>query len=219
MPLGNDKRTKVFDTFATIGSQTPVAIVWPDVELDDPQRELLSHLLRAMSYFGRAESWVDAKLLDTWTGDINCRPLNGAGVDGDEELVRLLAPASQDDFRHWRERTLADMQQKKLEEKKARQREKGKSDANVKLTPKEAAALDAALPATLFDALHAETGDLRSAGWNRPPAAGGRLRPPSGCVCSLADKTPVFPITSPHGRPLCSCRQRPAAADRRAVHR
>ncbi|QDU39639.1 CRISPR-associated protein, family (Cas_GSU0054) [Maioricimonas rarisocia] len=171
MPLGNDKRTKVFDTFVSVGSETPVTIVWPDVELDGPQRELLSRLLRAMSYFGRAESWVEAKLLDTWNGDVNCRPLNGGGVAEEEELVRLLAPAPPDDFRQWRERTLTDMQQKKLEEKKSRQRDKGKSDANVKLTPGEAAALDAALPATLFDALHAETGDLRSAGWNRPPGS------------------------------------------------
>lgn len=54
--------TAVIDAFVTIPSDLPFIIRWPDcsetLRLDD-----LSPLLASMPYFGRAESWCDARLL------------------------------------------------------------------------------------------------------------------------------------------------------------
>ena len=42
----------------------------------------------------------------------------------------------------------------------------------LKLSKKDEQAIDDSLPATLFDALHADTAELRKAGWNQPPGTG-----------------------------------------------
>ena len=59
----------------------------------------------------------------------------------------------------------------KIEQKKQEALKKGKDLEKVKLSKKDLQTIEAGLPATLFDALHAETGDLRKAGWNRPPGS------------------------------------------------
>src|SRR4051794_39462128 len=46
MPLTNDERTKIFDTFVAVNPEDPVIAVWPDVSLTDEQRQLLDRLLR-----------------------------------------------------------------------------------------------------------------------------------------------------------------------------
>jgi hypothetical protein len=62
MPLVNDGRTKVFDTFVVVSPEDCVVAAWPEVALTPPERELLRKLLAAMSYFGRAELWIEAYL-------------------------------------------------------------------------------------------------------------------------------------------------------------
>src|SRR5690606_35486747 len=57
-----DKTTKVLDTFAYVGSQ-PVVVHWP-VRLEDEARKLLELLVESLSYLGRAESWVSARMLN-----------------------------------------------------------------------------------------------------------------------------------------------------------
>lgn len=99
MPMGYskgiEKTTKVFDAFVSMDRKTDLLAVWPTVSLDSAQRELLSLLLGRLSYFGRAESWCDARLLpaDSSPGTPNCRPLaaDASPRDG-EELVRVLCP-------------------------------------------------------------------------------------------------------------------------------
>lgn len=171
MPIANDNRTKIFDTFVAVGPESPVIVCWHDACLDDSQRSLLQRLLAAMFYFGRAESWVDARLLDDWEGEPNAYPLNELGVQDRQELVRLLCPAAQGEYADWRERTLGDLLTRKLEEKKTKARQKGKADDKIKLSAKETQALEGTLPPTIFEALHAETDDIRGAGWNRPPGS------------------------------------------------
>ncbi len=48
---------------------------------------------------------------------------------------------------------------------------KAKDPAKIRLTPKELSKLEAQAGKDLFDALLADTGDLRSAGWNYPPGS------------------------------------------------
>ncbi len=171
MPTANDKKTKIFDTFITLAPEDPIIIVWPDVDLDDSLGQILDRLLRQMTYFGRAESWVDAKLLDTWQGAPNAMPVNGHPADTTTESVRLLTTVAEDDYSAWRTETRQTQLDRKLGEKRRAALDKGKDPDKVKLSPKDISPIESGLPETLFDALHASTGELRKAGWNRPPGS------------------------------------------------
>ncbi len=99
MPLGLKKeveqRTKVFDAFISVERDRELLVSWPDIVLDDPQREILARLLDRLGYFGRAESWCEARLVDSDTAHepANCRPLgDDAAPAAGEELVRVLCP-------------------------------------------------------------------------------------------------------------------------------
>jgi CRISPR-associated protein Csb2 len=60
---------------------------------------------------------------------------------------------------------------RKLAEKRNKAADKGKATDKVKLTKKDLENLDDSLPGDVFAALHAESGELRKAGWNRPPGS------------------------------------------------
>ena len=72
MPAANDTRTKIFDTFVTVAPEGAVIVTWPDVDLEESLACLLNRLLSMMTYFGRAESWVEARLLHVWDGETEC---------------------------------------------------------------------------------------------------------------------------------------------------
>ncbi len=171
MPVANDNRAKIFDTFIALSPNSPVVVIWPDLELSEPQRALLKELLSAISYLGRAESWIDASLVEQWQGEPNAFPLTSRDVDAKEELVRLLAPSEESTFLKWREETLDVMESRKLSEKQEKARQKGKPIEKEKLTPKDRQLLQNSLPTSIFDALHAETNVIRAAGWNYPPGS------------------------------------------------
>lgn len=54
----------VFDTFAVIRKDQPLLFHWPDVSLDIQLMADLKLLLGRMTYFGRAESWCQARVHD-----------------------------------------------------------------------------------------------------------------------------------------------------------
>ena len=61
------KKLLVHDPFIAIqrnaeGKPNPLAIVWEDETLEPQQESVLATLLRGLSYFGRAESWCEARL-------------------------------------------------------------------------------------------------------------------------------------------------------------
>lgn len=171
MPIANHNTSKIFDTFIVLPKSEPVIACWPEASLDDNQRTLLSKLLAAMSYFGRAESWVDARLLDEWSGDPNATPLNDHGVAPGQHLERLLAPDDVETFANWRSDALSRRENDLLGDKRRKAEAKGKSSNSVKLSPADRKKAAATIPEFLFQALHAETNDLRKAGWNRPPGS------------------------------------------------
>ena len=172
MPIARGKKTKIFDTFITLSPNQPVIAVWPHVTLDARSRQLLSRLLESMTYFGRAESWVCGSVLDDWNGKPNAVAVNGdASANSDSERVRLLATVSEDDYSVWRTEALQSQRDRKLDEKRKQARDKGKDEHRVTLSSKEQTAIEASLPESIFEALHADTGDLRKAGWNRPPGS------------------------------------------------
>ena len=172
MPAAKDARTKIFDTFVTVAPEAAVVVVWPDAELDESLAHLLNRLLSMMTYFGRAESWVEAKLHDTWQGKINAMPVNGHAVDDSlHERTRLLTTVAEDEYADWRGNALQARIDRKLDEERRKAREKGKDADKVKLSKKNRTDLASSLPETIFDALHADTSELRKAGWNRPPGS------------------------------------------------
>jgi len=171
MPIANHNTSKIFDTFVVVPKTQRIIVCWPDAELNDTQRELLTQLLKAMGYFGRAESWVEASLLDEWHGELNAVPLNEAGVRSDQQIERLLAVEPPDTYSNWQKEATAQRSESLLDEKRQKAAARGKPTDSVKLSAADKKKLDATLPETLFEALHSETEDLRKAGWNRPPGS------------------------------------------------
>jgi len=172
MPLVDGDRTKVFDTFIAVDPDDAVVAVWPDVELTPAERMLLGRLLAAMSYFGRAESWVHCAVLENVPSGQDVVPLElGQEPPSDYELIRTLVPVPADEHVAWYTETRDQLRRRKLDELLNTARAKGKPTDKVKLSRRDDQSIDELLPATLFDALHADTSSLRKAGWNMPPGS------------------------------------------------
>ncbi len=171
MPAAGDAKTKIFDTFLSINPCEPLIISWPQAELNLEQVELLKQLSQSINYFGRAESWVEAKVVDVAKDSCNTSPINDGEVGEDQELVRLLGLADSDSFLRWRESTCQALTNQKLKEEQDKAIARGKPIDKIKLPPKTVAAIESSLPLSTFDALQCDTSELRKAGWNRPPAS------------------------------------------------
>ncbi len=102
---GPDDKTLVFDAFVALDRAAEVVFVWPDASLPSPEhRALFSTLLDHLAFFGRAESWCAARLVDDaeaaarWQttrqahphGPLTAYPLNSGGVAPGYEVVRVL---------------------------------------------------------------------------------------------------------------------------------
>lgn len=141
------KTSLIFDAFAAVDRAEPLGVVWPNVELPDDQRSLLDDLLAVIGYLGRAESWVEARRVDT-APSANCQPGDDA-VDTDTgdirgEIITLYTPLPRAEYLALRNRFLVDRK------------------AQTKL--------GSTLPETLLGALSVDTNDLRRLGWSQPPA-------------------------------------------------
>jgi CRISPR-associated protein Csb2 len=151
MPLADGKKTKIFDTFVQVAPEEDLLVLWP-VDLDDKGLELLSALLGSMNYFGRAESLVDASLLPATATlpTISARPLTESEpLQEYEEPIRLLAPETPLEYEAWLQKRSP-----------ASTKTKGKAKARTPM-----------MPSSIFDALLADTGELKAAGWSQPPGS------------------------------------------------
>ena len=72
-------------------------ITWTHVELTGAQREILERLLGSLSYVGRSESWVEARLYsDRFEAGVMCEPLANTTQSGDAVAGSLsLIPADE----------------------------------------------------------------------------------------------------------------------------
>jgi CRISPR-associated protein Csb2 len=172
MPQVNGEKTKIFDTFIAIEPSDQVVAIWNDVNLSDIYREILGKLLAAMTYFGRAESWVSAELLDSIEKGANALPLElGIEPEHGHELIRTLVPSIPVEHAKWYQNSRGQRREAKLAQLVADAQKKGKPIEKLKLSQKDEEMIDSGLPATLFDSLHADTSELRKAGWNQPPGS------------------------------------------------
>ena len=105
----DDKPTKVFDAF--VAPAGCLEIQWPEVELADVDAAVLDRLLGALTYLGRAESWIEARRVESSTRKANCVP----STDGRLELWASERPS---DYLAWK--THWDQQQKDVPRKQRR---------------------------------------------------------------------------------------------------
>ncbi|MGF1547800.1 MAG: type I-U CRISPR-associated protein Csb2 [Thiotrichales bacterium] len=177
----HEKRTLVFDTFARVNA--PLQVVWRNCELSSDETTLLDTLLENLGYLGRAEAWVEARVLSDRCGEVNCEPGEDA-IDPEtgelREVVTLFLAKAPEAYREFRETALMT------------ERPTKKSDR---------AKLESTLPEDWLDAIATETAQLQAVGWSAPPAAEKRhyLRP-ARALAPIA-KTGVRPMTQSNQRP------------------
>lgn len=172
MPLFSGKTTKVFDAFASIEGDKRLLVIWQEVDLQVSERTAMETLLARMGYLGRAESWIEARLINYQGIEGNCRPLGeNESLPEDCEAVRTLASIAPASYQSWRATALSEQKERRLAEIRAKAKEKGKSEDKAKLTKKDLEKIEQDLPVDLFAALHADTGDLKGAGWSQPPGS------------------------------------------------
>jgi CRISPR-associated protein Csb2 len=116
MPAGMNETTLVFDSFLRCPDDAILGMYWPNVRIGGEERRLLERLVEAVSYLGRAESWVEARVVDAPSPSvsINARPVEDpAAADWatrpDVEVVQSLAPLAPEEYALWRERHGAEM--------------------------------------------------------------------------------------------------------------
>lgn len=151
----NEKTTKIFDTFIQISDRDSVLVAW-DVVLPEEELSALKILADRLGYFGRAESLVEARVIDgIATIESNAEPVDdGSAAPIGKEVVRLLAPTTDLDYSAWSEAMVAKVETGLGPRPTAAQKKK---------LPK--------IPPDLFSALQADTAEIQAAGWNLPPGA------------------------------------------------
>ena len=159
MPVREGKRDKpalIFDAFVRSEPTERLIAVWPDTNLARNEQELLAVLLRDIGFLGRAESWVEATLLDDWDGEPNCWPselIVNTETGEALEPIRLISPVPAAEYAAWRKEIVSTYG---LDAKKTK-----KSQQNILATT----------PERLIDAMRLETGEIQRAGWSCPPGA------------------------------------------------
>ena len=160
------KKPLILDTWANV--EQGVVELRFEVELDEDQRALLSELAENLGYLGRAESWVEARLMPPDAPPApgeRCRPSSGGPPGPGWEPVRVRCPVTAAEYDRWRAARVAPVlealgftgkrpsaaQQKKLDQA---------------LAP---------FPRDLVAALCAETSTLQRQGWSEPPGCQERV--------------------------------------------
>jgi CRISPR-associated protein Csb2 len=170
MPDFRGETDRVIDAFA-FTAREPLYAELP-VLLPPAEDDLLTELVRKLSYLGRAESWVSGEMVEgPPDASSHCRVQAGPRPQEDglvREPVELLGVQSPDDYLLWRQQQLdADLElELRVELEKAKA--KGKTIAKS-ASKKSRERLEALLPRSVVDSLYAETSDLQGQGWSQPP--------------------------------------------------
>jgi CRISPR-associated protein Csb2 len=171
MPLFNNKTTKVFDAFAALEENKRIIVMWHEIDLSVSEETALEILLSRIGYLGRAESWIEARLVHDQNEKDNSYPLKaGEAMPDGCEGVRTLACLPPENYLEWRTKILADHKERRLAELRS-SKEKDKPEDKGGLGKKDLDKIEQNLPLDLFQALHADTGDLKSNGWSQPPGS------------------------------------------------
>lgn len=197
-----EKKVMIFDGFVRVDPTDELVVCWPTLNVRQDELALLKVLIRDVGFLGRAESWLEAGVLDEWVGEPNCVPSELALDTNTGEIrepVRVLAPVDKPSYEQWREETIDGIDWEAM-------------------TRKPRTELRRTLPEKLTDALRIDTADLQQVGWSQPP--GGRFityqRPAD---CFAARRQPRLRlVASRHPKPttarfLVSGKPRPRLRD------
>lgn len=183
-----EKKTKVFDTFLKLENDQGTMLVRYDVVLSEQERALLSELTLSLSYLGRAESWVDACLLDEddeMVASIDGIPV-AVAAPGDSSRIKLLAPMKSADFDNWRKQEVEETVQTAIEQ--AETQDEKLKPAKIKSLKKKA---ESVYPADIIDSLQQRNNQWQTDGWPRPPGSQWvDYHIPQG----LFDRQPLMPL-------------------------
>lgn len=150
-----EKKTLIFDAFLRLDPDEELLVLWPDTRPDPETRQLLAHLAARMGYLGRAESWVECRVIDEWRTLPDCGPEASAErwrVESGARYqpVEVPVPLAPEEYREWRASQIEDLgleKPRRVAEKRLR----------------------ATLPDELVGALSLDTSAWRRAGWSRAP--------------------------------------------------
>ncbi|NLF18989.1 MAG: type I-U CRISPR-associated protein Cas5/Cas6 [Lentisphaerae bacterium] len=162
---GREKTTLVLDASLALGDGA-LAVVW-DGDLDPDCHSLLASIVSQMGYLGRAESWVEGRLLADSDplpeGDVARPHADGTAPGPGWEQVSLLAPIGVSEFDAWRTDAEAGVAaQFPLPE--------GKRATPKAILTKRQKALEP-FPEDLFACLTRDTAWLQKHGWSQPPGS------------------------------------------------
>ncbi|MEW6434203.1 MAG: type I-U CRISPR-associated protein Csb2 [Myxococcota bacterium] len=87
----------VFDAFAIVARDESVVMGWPGIELSADCVDAARRLLGSLSYLGRSESWVEARVADDRAVDWNCLPVE-PGPIATGEVVPVACVISPDAY-------------------------------------------------------------------------------------------------------------------------
>jgi CRISPR-associated protein Csb2 len=180
---GPNDRVLIFDAFARLDPAEPLVVAWPETAPSLDERTLAAHLLERIGYLGRAESWVEAEIIDGTriaAADFNCRP-GDTPIDPETGEVGMLTPM----LRPLRSADYAGVRTHWLERAGGLPKRKRESVVRT-LGPR------------LLDALSCDTADWQTAGWSQPPAAQKVLyRRPEGLLASHVRRPQPRPVKQP----------------------
>jgi CRISPR-associated protein Csb2 len=145
-----EKKTKIFDAFAHIGRNNEVAVTWP-VMLSPGAATLLAELVPKVSYLGRAESVVNARLVDDTELPDGFLASAGQPSGPNVEPVTLLAPMAASEYAAW-------LAGNGRPESAAKRSKRGPTKASK-------------FPADSFAAVLIDTTFLQEHGWTQPPGS------------------------------------------------
>jgi len=167
MPLGgkDGKTTLVLDTCAVPGNE-PLIVSWP-VGLDEPCHEWLTRIVTSIGYLGRAESWVEGRILSSLPNVPDDHRIiehkDGINKGPGWEQVSLLAPSSNDDYT----RSFAEFSR---QVDAVHSLPEGGKKPTATLLKLRATALSP-YPTDLFDCLTRDTAFFQLHGWSQPPGS------------------------------------------------
>lgn len=205
MPVPDGKKettTKVIDAFVRLDPSLELLIRYP-LALPAPQEALLARLVAALGYLGRAESWVESRVVEDRTPDDQwCVPASDPGVvlpDRGGDQVAVLAPVAAEAYATWRDEAV------RAAVARAEARD------GRRLTAAKREKVEAPYPADLLACLLVETGEIQRHGWSQPPGARRLLylRPPG-----TLERRPPAPARRRHAVPPVEAALLALASDR-----
>lgn len=193
-------KTLIFDAFFRFDRNAEIIVVWPKAVLTESERTLAAHLLERVGYLGRAESWVEARLIEITDREISAAPRvrgdESQKIPGDGGEAFAMSPAVR--------RTPSDVVLPVDPSTWTSRRKTLLRDlTGGTLSRSKRIAAESTLPERLADALAIDTSAWQAAGWSSPPPLRRVVydRPSVGPLPPIRPKRPALTNDGQPGSP------------------